>query len=558
MTSLATRTIGGTAARSLFPVVTATLVLVACGSSDSNGPTTGDITISGTAVKGAALAGATISVKCANGTASATAAANGAYVTNVPGGSLPCAVKAVGTDGTTYHSVIAGTGNFGTYVANISPLTEMVVSHVAGALPATFFSAFGSATMVTAGSVASANAYVQTAMAGLTSLAGINPLTDPLVVGNALDQKIDAVVSGIAAANLTVAQVTAAIISNPSAPGVVATPLAPAATGCAWLKSGKYRLIDRIETDPKLRFRVLQVNATTLTATDQDNTVIPLGSDGACQFSVTSDPVATSRLMVSSGGMWIIHRQSKTVATDRAVAIAAPEQVLPISELAGTWNADSWYSTNIPTAGAVVAATEEATIDASGQITAMKGCLGLAACIPRAGPFARFAANAAGGFDVIDAGSTVGRAFLYKTLAGKKVLVFLDDASNLTIASPQESVGALPAVGTVSAFRFLQINNDNTVSPVVEDSNTVTATDAAARTVTRIRTSTSRVDTQTYDKPRDGLRHRPANSCTIGGTIIPCAEVVQQPLQGMGVVLSLSAVANPSTGAFYEFSVIKP
>jgi hypothetical protein len=81
-------------------------------------------------------------------------------------------------------------------------------------------------------------------------------VTDPLVVGNALDQKIDAVTAGLASAGLSVPAVTNAIVANPAAPSVVAAPLAPSATSCAWLKSGKYRIIDRGDTDPAIRFTV--------------------------------------------------------------------------------------------------------------------------------------------------------------------------------------------------------------------------------------------------------------------------------------------------------------
>jgi hypothetical protein len=86
---------------------------------------------------------------------------------------------------------------------------------------------------------------------------------------------------------------------------------------------------------------------------------------------------------------------------------------------------------------------------------------------------------------------------------------------------------------------------------------TVTATDAVAKTVNRIRTADNRVDTLTFDKPRDGLRYRAPNSCTINGAAVNCVETVQLPLQGMGITLSLSVGTNPST-ASYNVSVGRP
>ena len=78
--------------------------------------------------------------------------------------------------------------------------------------------------------------------------------------------------------------------------------------------------------------------------------------------------------------------------------------------------------------------------------------------------------------------------------------------------------------------------------------NTATAVDPVAKTVTRLQASNNRVDTLTYDKPRDGLRYREGNSCTVGGVLMvpACAETVQLPLLGMRITLSLSTSAQPT------------
>ena len=95
--------------------------------------------------QGAALPGATVSIKCAAGTGTATTAADGRYTLTLTGASLPCALRVVGTDGSVFHSVVAGTGTTGTFVANITPLTELLVATATGASPGTFFDGFGSA-----------------------------------------------------------------------------------------------------------------------------------------------------------------------------------------------------------------------------------------------------------------------------------------------------------------------------------------------------------------------------------------------------------------------------
>jgi hypothetical protein len=65
------------------------------------------------------------------------------------------------------------------------------------------------------------------------------------------------------------------------------------------------------------------------------------------------------------------------------------------------------------------------------------------------------------------------------------------------------------------------------------------------------------VDTLAYDTPFAGLRHRVANSCTIGGAPSNCAETVHVPLQGMGINVVTSVGANPAT-SFFNLVVNKP
>jgi len=536
----------------------AALALAGCGGGGSGAPAApSSVTIAGTAAKGAALPGATVSIKCAAGTGTATTAADGKYTVTITGASLPCALRVVGTDGSVFHSVVVGTGTTGTFVANITPLTELLVATATGTSPGTFFDGVGSATVLSTASLTQAIDYLKAAVASVTDLTGSNPVTDALVAGNALDQKIDAVVASFATAGVTLAQVSAAFVANPTGPTVVTAALAPVASSCAWLKSGKYRMISPQDTDPKWRAHVLQVNATGLTITDQDGVTEPVTADGECQFSVDESD-AIHKVMVSSGGILVVHSQSKTVATDRWLTIGLPEQTLPVAEFAGTWNVASWDPhSGIATAG-YVPQSQEVTLDATGQITAVSECLGLTACAAATGPFPKFTANAAsGGFDMIENGSNNARVFMFKTVSGKAAVVFLDNAGQVFIATRKASLGAVPAVGTVSNFRQIIWNGNGTIAALNEDTTTVTGTDTTAKTSTRLLASTNRVDMLTYDAPRDGLRYRAPNSCTINGAANNCSEIVQLPLQGMGITLTMSVGNNPAT-AFFQVTVGKP
>jgi hypothetical protein len=539
----------------------ATAALAACGGgSDAPTPSVASaVTIAGTAAKGAALAGAAVSIKCAAGTGTATTASDGTYTVTITGGNLPCALKVVGTEGSVFHSVVAGTGDSGNFAANITPLTEMMVAQIGGAAPDSFFDGFGSNSAVTPAALTAAVDYVRVALAGSADLTGFNPATDALVVGNPLDQKIDAVMAAFVAAGVTLQEVAATIVSNPTSPTVVSAPLAPQATDCASLKSGKYRMINPYETDPQWKAHVLTVDAAALTAIDQDGTNLAITSNGGCQFTIAETDY-TNTVMVSSGGVLVVYSQSTTVATDRSVTIGLPEQTLPVSELAGTWNTADWdpNSSQATTPG-YVAHTGEVTFDANGAFVSGQECVGLAPCEAETGPFATFTSNAtSGGFDIAEGGTNAGRAFVYKTLAGKSVLVLVFNDGYFAVATRKQALGALPAVGSVSDFREFNLNGNGTLTTLLDQSVSVTAVDAVANTATRLRASDSRVDTIAYDSPRNGLRYRTANTCTINGVASNCAATVQFPLQGMGITLALSVGVTTPASAFYNVSIGKP
>ena len=107
-------------------IVLATSALVACGGSgDSPGAT-----VSGTAAVGAALANASITLTCKNGSGSATANASGAYSATFKFDG-PCAITA-SSGSISLHSFAAGAGTY-----NVTPLTELLLSYLAGQLGTT-------------------------------------------------------------------------------------------------------------------------------------------------------------------------------------------------------------------------------------------------------------------------------------------------------------------------------------------------------------------------------------------------------------------------------------
>ncbi|NPT40360.1 carboxypeptidase regulatory-like domain-containing protein [Paraburkholderia sp. 1N] len=110
-------------------IVLATSALVACGGGSSSGSSPG-ATVSGTAAVGAALANASITLTCKNGSGSATANSNGAYSATFAFDG-PCTITATGGS-TTIHSLAAGAGTY-----NVTPLTELLLEYLAGQLGTT-------------------------------------------------------------------------------------------------------------------------------------------------------------------------------------------------------------------------------------------------------------------------------------------------------------------------------------------------------------------------------------------------------------------------------------
>ena len=189
------------------------------GSSSSPVASASSVALSGNAATGLALAGATVSIKCATGSGTATTASTGAYTATLANAVLPCVLKVTSSDGlTTLHSVAAGSGG-GTVVANLTPLTELVLAQAAGQAPAAFFNGFSSAQLTTlsASTLDAALAAVASALNSAVSIGTLNPFTAPLTpataanpaAGNAYDQLLDQLAVSVANAQTSLSALTA-------------------------------------------------------------------------------------------------------------------------------------------------------------------------------------------------------------------------------------------------------------------------------------------------------------------------------------------------------------
>lgn len=243
-----------------------TLTLAACGGGSSTSSTPGStpITISGTAATGAAISGGAVDVKCASGTGTATTNADGTYTVSIVGGTAPCLIKVSTTDASGATTDLFSAVEPGQTIANVTPLTQMVVASALGADPATVFNAGTIADNTDKLGTSNLTAAVETVKAVASNLGldltNVDPLKATLVAatdntsGNAQDQAIDGLMAalsgaGLGLSNLTsvmqtttgTGQASAAVSTLSTAAGTAGGTLSTSSlAGCPVARSGGY------------------------------------------------------------------------------------------------------------------------------------------------------------------------------------------------------------------------------------------------------------------------------------------------------------------------------
>ncbi|HSV58962.1 MAG TPA: hypothetical protein VLJ19_08705 [Variovorax sp.] len=537
----------------------ASAVLAGCGGGgggDGGTPpsTVSSTTIAGTAATGAAIAGATVQAKCATGGGSAVTGADGRFSLKIDNAVRPCVLSVSAPGGTTLHSVVEG-GSGTDVVANITPLTELITASLAGGSTASFFSTFDAAAQakLTQEGLSGAKQSVTLALKGIVDLAGIDPVKDTLLAanggnaGNALDQKLDALGTALAAAQITLTEVSAAVAANPGSAAPLQTILQPAAASCAGLRNGNYRTI-QVTTDHYERVRV---DSAALTVTyESDNAVDTLTDAGGCQFGIGGAEPET--LLVNKSGVAIMREGAPD--SPAAVEVIIPEQTIALSELAGTWNALGYESDGPDDPYKAAAITF--TFDAAGQGSAGAECepMNSATCTPWVDQFTA-TANADGGFNFTDPLGTV-RAFAFKSADGKLSL-FINALGRFFVASKQEAA-QLQVVGNSRKWWDLVVNDRGDVAPVTPGEMEVLTVDAVNKSYTRRRPDKDNsIETMRFDNPRPGMSYRAANSTTTsdgGATQHPGIVALGVPGTGLSVVTNLTT----APGFVFAFSLNKP
>jgi hypothetical protein len=590
-------------------------VLAACGDggSDTLGSSGGGtapaapaaLSVSGVAAKGAALDGAAIEARCATGSGSATALADGSYRLEISAGALPCVLKATSQDGaTTYHSLASGGGNSAT--SNITPLTELVIAQMSGQQPAAVFTAADAATLgsvVTAEKIDAASAAVIETLraAGVDTSAITSIVSGSLAAGTGTgyDGVLDTLGTALAANGssldelvMTVAATAAAKSADAPASGsggeTAATSLLPAAlllkpkaTHCAALRSTDYHWLvikpslgagGGVTTLGKPRMDVAAADGPTWTFDDGQAVLTPVAGE-PCRYSLAGSDGLSGEVVVAPSGIAVARLANTWTGGETQpdpaarMVVAIPVQPIAVAELAGAWNTLGWTAESATTSSVdpvliTVAADGKVSIRCDGSTPATP----MSQCTSVDGPWSGFSANADGAFDLtIDAPGELWteRAFAYRAGNGEMSIVMLGNDGTLHFMTRQRTL-TLPAVGDSSKSWNLQINPARIASEALSANGyEVTSTNPAAASFTRSVTSPSNslsfAQTLSLNDARDGWSHRAAGSTTASdGSAVAIREMYSIRL-GVGMSAFWLPASNVSgTNARFGLSVNQP
>lgn len=530
-----------------------------------------DLQLNGVVATGAALEGAIVSIQCAGQSGTATTLRDGSFSKTLAGAKQPCVLRASKGE-LTLHSV-AQAGDGATATANITPLSEFITAQLAGAEAKTLFDTFDAAAQAKltpdglAKAIAAVGAIVKDAGVDLGTQ---DPIRAPLTAahvddkgvaqkGNDLDKKLDTLNAAIQAAGSTVVEMSQALAANTATPGVVRQLLKPAASGCAGLRSGRYRMLASDADTVAEAISLVTVDAVGLKYTDAGGETRGLAAtDQACHYTAEGGNIS---IHVDKSGLGMAYRREPA-----SLALLVPEQDVPLAELSGAWNTLGYEDIGRNLLGPKLGTV---SFDANGKITAGAECRSSASDQCETWPDGLSATDVmvpdtAGGFTITDKEGAKSRVFAFKSARGVVSLLVVEvnaqgEPRGFTAAARPRAL-ALPTVGAVTRSWSMEVNQSGTLT-LSEPEYEVKSVDATAKTYTRARKSDGREDSFASNQPRDGLAYRAAATTTVGTRTVSLSDVTAMPLPGTGV--SFSTGARPASGnvaafSFFNVSIRKP
>lgn len=528
------------------------LGLAACGGGGGGGgggssTTAAPLVLSGNASNGTALAGASVEAKCATGSGSATTDASGHYRISIDGGALPCVLRT--PNGSTALHAVAEAGGSQSLTANLTPLSEALVASLAGTLPADLYANFDATAQgrVTAANISSARANLTSALADVTDISSLDPLKADLSAAPATtNAALGKLTTALTDARLSQADLDAALAAAAGITAPVKTLLQAASATCSGLRSGSYRLFAPFVSGGGTQR--ITIDAKNLSVRYADANIDTLADQGGCQFSTPDN----DQFYVSASGVILLRYGAGGGKT--GIALIMPEQTLPVSVLAGSWNQIGFgqESSSEPFGGW----STQVVLDSSGNVTSNLDCgSGLGVTCTNDTPPTQLKANSDGGFDSSYQGEPM-RVFAFRTAGAHTLMVSTTpDGSNFSVSTQVSSL-TLPAVGLVTRYWNMSVNSTGYQGNFVSETTTVTANNTAANTYTRSHASDGHLETLTINQPKDGMRYRPAATATnsSGGTVnVSAAVLMRAGDTGLTVARNVTSGQN-----FFAMSIDRP
>lgn len=568
-------------------------VLAACGgggssSSGGTGTTTMSLSASGVAATGAALAGATVSIKCAAGSPTSTppvTSATGSYTVSVSDAALPCVIK-ISKDGDDLYSLIESGApstaieGGAAYTANVTPLTGLLLSAVSGVSASQVFEMFTAEQRgrLTAANVETGTQKLVSLLQPIVNLDGDNLLRGELVPaangqeGNLADQKLDAIRRALNESDVAVAQLESEVVKpEPSLPAALAN-VPTAAASCPALRTGDYYTFEPFQSYAgaasvdELR-EVIRIDAAALQVRfteDGDQVTLRLSpvAQRSCEFDVLDDPGITERLYVSRSGAFVSRAVvANTKPSDFAViGLPVPSAAVPVGQLAGNFNFVGFGFVE----GLLGTVRGGLTLDQEGNLAVQSSIVnGTPEPLGDEPDLQLEPVDFSPGVFVLtnlQGGAQEALVFAHQDPNGGPVTLFvvgLDGAPDVAIVRPAQAVPAPGPNGSRvnSVSIMLRAASGLPVVDVPTDLEFELLTfDAETKVQTRRRLSDNRVDTRTFDQPATGLIFRRPGSCTtgVGGPAVACAAVVTMPPFGTGLGITINA---GSASPFFELGI---
>jgi hypothetical protein len=509
---------------------------------------TAPLTITGITATGAAMAGASVTAKCAAGTGTTLSNTDGAYSIKIDAGLLPCVVQAKSADGATELHAAAEASALNFITANITPLTELVVSRLHGNTGAHLFANFdANKAKLDNINLAIATAKIRTILAPLVNLQNIDPHKAVLVAastnsaGNAHDKILDALRDALVIAKVKLPDLVTTLASKTDADAllairnlltVVVPPSPPPVSVCPALKSGIYRVVEPAALN---EYYEITVDATNFRVTS------PLGTEqftaNGCLFSGS---LTGSQIAMGPEGAGVMRTGAGTIAA------VIPKQEITLADLSGSWSyvgraknigaqtyASMWGQMEFNTTGAVVA----------GQFCASPGCTPIDTT-----KISSFTKNTAGYFN-----ESTGRYFPFKATNGSMGMVSIDAAGGdrglLLFFVKGPSINQ-PGLNQVQNFYDLNLSSAGIVGAGFGvTTGQIIDTFPTGKTFKRLRSSDCRLESFSIDRPFANLLTRNASvytSCATNSTNT-VDNLIATSVKGLGVSIAVSVMAGHMT-----------